>query len=266
MKSLMIICALLVCQVQSASYDPQSEKLEKSQEITRCLRCLQKNYQEGCDFNYALRQYIHQLDVNVLRLASFAAAYPDIQCDHIISYIDWMYRLRTDTQSFFKQYCVLNDEEEKCFSTICYHRKADWGAFPNPTRRRKPINLYIYFCRIFKRPAFSCKSHLEAFSGVMTHLAKLRDWQEGQKNLLPSLQKAINAISDDDGCIAQSYKEGALKAISSYEECLQNQDSLVQALRQFGPSDTQMLEFSDAEKMLSDLFRSEQVMQMIASR
>ncbi|MCY4413578.1 MAG: hypothetical protein OXC30_01130 [Alphaproteobacteria bacterium] len=223
MKTIMIICALLVCQAHSADCDEQSAKLEKikkSRRISVRLRHVQDNYQECCGFGDELKLYMQALIQCEDNFDVFCEQTSRKCVQEVQNYTQWMRDMIKHTQEFLTSYNEWIAAEEMIVENLCYHSKEDWGAFPNPTKAMA-LNCCTYLhrnflCRSVKRLFLGCQTVQCVFDGVITRLKELSNLQKDQQSHLSLLEKAVVAIGEDENIVTQTYKKLTIAHINHY--------------------------------------------------
>ncbi|MCY4413580.1 MAG: hypothetical protein OXC30_01140 [Alphaproteobacteria bacterium] len=230
MKSIIIACAMLVCQAHSA------EQLEKSQTIVRYVDNLQSIYLEGCDADHALRKSLNvlvELAARCKRYSDLSTRFGQNKRAKVEEYMGFARQLSTYTTSFLEEYKGFTDSGEMIFSGLCVHHKGQegWGNFPNPTRPRKTAGGATYLCQkaqdlysAFRRwafPTLDCKGALDA---VLRALSDVHNINCRQSTTLSALEEEVDGIDESTNCLLKTYKSMMIASIKKYDKYLMDVD------------------------------------------
>ncbi|MCY4413574.1 MAG: hypothetical protein OXC30_01110 [Alphaproteobacteria bacterium] len=268
MKRLMIICALLVSQVQSAESDQQLEKLEKSRRIAQELKRLQRSYQLSCQFGDALAQNIHFLfkaDDDIIWLDDnfgLSEIFDQDELKQLNPYIDFMHGMREKLKEFLRSFQEFSEAEKLAFSPFYYHSQVNWGTFPDPTipEPKKITSFCTYLYRIFVTPRDNCKSVLSAMKGVIASLNLLQTIQTQNEQHFSSLKSATTGMGIGENCVVQTYEMMIPSYIAAYRGCIAYREGLLSnALTLLKEELKKVKDFSDAEKMMNTTIHNERM-------
>jgi len=264
----MIIGALLVFQAQSAGHELQSEQLKtlaKSQEITRCLRNLQKKDSAHSGFEYDLKYWMTaliQMDDKIYHFSDLVAHCPNDKHPKVFEYIELMHKIRKSIGGFLTSYHTLRESEQTAWSDLLRPSKEDWGDFPNPTSPMKTLagDIYCYTneCRDLRITVYGVNVALKALCGVTECLQKLKDRQAlNTNNVLFDLAQSLTVIGKDANFVAQQYKEDTRAHIDRCMLfCTKVGWLLHETYFQFSRYSDQMLKLCDSEARLQIAFKN----------
>jgi len=234
-KRLILMYAILVCQAKSAEYNQPPEALAKSQEITRCLLDLQKNYQNSCDCGEQLTQAIHFLakendDIcGIAKRFNLSEILKKQDLDYVQSYIDFMHDMTEKLKSFLRSFQEFSAAEKLAFSPFYYHSQADWGTFPNPTRPQS-TNFCTYLYRLFVTPRYNFDSVCVALHYLKISLESFESLQKKKEHAFSSLESAIAGIGVGANRYVQTYETMTTKHITVYRENINPSGAIWQAI------------------------------------
>ncbi|MCY4413585.1 MAG: hypothetical protein OXC30_01165 [Alphaproteobacteria bacterium] len=150
-KSLVIICVLLVCQMHSACNDQTLEQLQKQSQVARCFETLKAGYKEGCDIVCKLNQsiqFVVELDGEIERFSELHAKFSKKSMQDLIA----------DLRKFLRDYKNLIEAEAEAFSDLGKYITKDWEDVPNPASLWKTADA----CRDpnKRKSSFNCERAL----------------------------------------------------------------------------------------------------------